>query len=153
MKSNLGQMKLKIKELHPYKVCLFKSGGFYYSYGRDAYIISELMNYKLREITTDLKECAFPLNAVFKVESELEKNKVNYVLISIRNQYNEDKIVKDFSDKDYIKVFEKAKANGNIRNRIEKIYQDLLKRRYGKNFKEILVEIERILLLDERRKI
>lgn len=39
-----------IKQIHPEYIAIIKVGKFYYSYGKDAYIISYIFNYKIKKI-------------------------------------------------------------------------------------------------------
>ncbi|CDE14760.1 unknown [Clostridium sp. CAG:470] len=55
-----------IKQVHPEHIILIKIGKFYYSYSKDAYIISYIFGYKLKNI---------------------EENKINYIIIHRRNNY------------------------------------------------------------------
>ena len=42
-----------IKQIHPEYIALIKIGKFYYSYGKDAYIISYIFNYKIKKLSKD----------------------------------------------------------------------------------------------------
>ena len=48
-----------IKQIHPEYVALIKIGKFYYSYGKDAYIISYIFNYKIKKVEENVCVCAF----------------------------------------------------------------------------------------------
>ena len=39
-----------IKKVHPSVIIFYEIGTFYYTYGKDAYIISYMFDYKLRKV-------------------------------------------------------------------------------------------------------
>ena len=49
-----------IKQIHPKDLALVKIGDFYHTYGKDSYILSYLMGYKLRVIEENCSTCGFP---------------------------------------------------------------------------------------------
>lgn len=65
----------EIKAIHLEYVSLIKIGKFYNVYLRDAYILSYLFGYKLRDMEQDIKTCGFPEIALNKVISTLENKK------------------------------------------------------------------------------
>ena len=73
-----------IKKVYPSCAVLVKVGNFYHVYGKDAYILSYLFEYKITE-KEGIPTCGFPLNAISKVENFLEKTKINYVTVDRRN--------------------------------------------------------------------
>lgn len=76
-----------VKEIHEKYVVLVKIGNFYYCYGRDSYIISYLFNYRINILKDYTYSCSFPQNALSKVISILEKNRINYLILDRRNNY------------------------------------------------------------------
>ena len=64
-----------VMKIHRKDVVLVKEGSFYHVYGKDAYIISYLFRYKIKEIE-GIKACGFPKNSINKVVSKLETNKL-----------------------------------------------------------------------------
>ena len=79
-----------IKQVHPEYIILIKIGKFYYSYSKDAYIISYIFNYKLKIVEKNIKVCAFPVFALNKIIAKLEENKINYIAVDRRNNYEVD---------------------------------------------------------------
>lgn len=79
-----------IKQVHPEHIILIKIGKFYYSYSKDAYIISYIFGYKLKNIEENIKVCAFPVFILNKIMAKLEENKINYIIIDRRNNYEVD---------------------------------------------------------------
>ena len=65
-----------IKQVHPEHIILIKIGKFYYSYSKDAYIISYIFGYKLKNIEENIKVCAFPVFILNKIMAKLEENKI-----------------------------------------------------------------------------
>ena len=47
----------EIKSIHPEDVALIKLGGFYKVYGKDAYILSYIFDYKLRSTKDNISTC------------------------------------------------------------------------------------------------
>ena len=83
-------MAKNIKDVHPDFIVCFKVGSFYHVYGKDSYIISYLFNYNIKEVKDNIYTVGFPKNVVAKVMSKLEREKINYLLIDTRNNYDVD---------------------------------------------------------------
>ena len=62
----MNKMIETIKEIHTKDICLFKIGTFYHAYGRDAYILSYMFGYKIKDLEKNYKECGFPVSAISK---------------------------------------------------------------------------------------
>ena len=141
-------MVKEIKKIYNEYVVLIKIGKFYYCYGRDSYIISYLMKYKINLLQDNTYTCSFPVNAYNKVITTLENNKVNYLILDRRNNYEEDEKSNNNNLNNYTKYYEKAKEEISTRMKIEKIYKYL-----NENIKDkkIIMEVEKII--NERRKI
>ena len=43
-----------IKKVHPSVIIFYEIGTFYYTYGKDAYIISYMFDYKLRKVNNSI---------------------------------------------------------------------------------------------------
>ncbi len=76
-----------IKTVHPSCMVMVKIGTFYDVYSKDAYIISYLLKYKIKE-KDNIPTCSFPVSSLSKVENILEKNKINYLVVDKRLNYN-----------------------------------------------------------------
>ena len=63
----------RIKEIHPNYIVMYKSGGFYKVYGKDAYILSHLFGYQINIVSNNVPTCGFPLNSIYKVEDILSE--------------------------------------------------------------------------------
>ena len=61
-----------IKQIHPEFTALIKIGKFYYSYGKDAYIISYIFNYKIKTIEENVCVCAFPVSITKKIIAKIK---------------------------------------------------------------------------------
>ena len=138
-----------IKQIHPEYIALIKIGKFYYSYGKDAYIISYIFNYKIKKVEENVCVCAFPVSITNKIISKLEENKINYLLIDRRNNYEVDEKSNNKNLNKYDIFFEKAKKFINLKNRIDNIYDYLISNM--ENEKELIKQIENVI--NERRKI
>lgn len=77
-------MAKDIKKVHPEDVVMYKVGNFVQSFGKDAYILSYVFDYKLRSTNDNISTCGYPKNAIQKVIAKLEQRKLNYVLNSLR---------------------------------------------------------------------
>ena len=47
-------------------------------------------NYKLKTVEKNIKVCAFPVFALNKIIAKLEENKINYIAVDRRNNYEVD---------------------------------------------------------------
>lgn len=146
--SKPNKMIEAIELLNKKYVCLFKIGTFYHTYGRDSYIISYLFNYKINMLN---HEAGFPVNSLNKVIARLELEKINYITLDNRNNYDEE-LKQDYKNLNrYDKVYNKAREFININSRIENINLNLLKLANKKGTRKLLESIEKII--DENRKI
>ena len=137
----------KVKQIHKEYVVLVKVGNFYNCYGRDTYIISYLLNYKIRILEDNMYTCAFPKSALNKVLFRLEDNKINYIILDRRNSYNVDEKDNNKNLNRYNEIYKIAKSKIAYSMRIEKIYKYLLEC----NNEQTIYEVEKFL--NERRKI
>ena len=106
-----------MKMIHPSCVIIVKIGNFYHVYGKDAYIFAYLLEYKITE-KDGIPHCGFPISSISKVENILEKNKINYISVDRRNNYDE--------EEKYINKHDN-KNNKNINkilDKIEKVIKD-----------------------------
>jgi len=140
-----------IKQVHPEHIILIKIGKFYYSYSKDAYIISYIFGYKLKNIEENIKVCAFPVFILNKIMAKLEENKINYIIIDRRNNYEVDEKSDNGNLNKYNIYLEKSKKYINQKNKIEEIYNYLISNIENNNNNELIKEIER--QINERRKI
>ena len=72
MENNMGIVTIvkEIKEIHPKYIALIRVGNFYRAYGKDAYIISNLFNYKItKEENVDV--VGFPKKVIKKVQAQV----------------------------------------------------------------------------------
>ena len=83
------------KDVHKDYIVLVKVGNFYNCYGRDAYIISYLLDYKITLVDNNIYNCSFPKSAYNKVISIIENNKVNYIVLDKRNNYDVEDVLGD----------------------------------------------------------
>lgn len=140
-----------IKEVHKEDICFFKSGGFYHVYGRDAYILSYIFDYKIKSIGETNKECGFPIGALGKVKAQIENRKINYLVIDNRNNFMVDEQSNNRNLNRYNEIYEKARNYINYKSRIEKINLFLIENLEKKDFRKLLGKLEEII--DEERKV
>lgn len=140
-----------IKEIHSKDICLFKIGTFYHAYGRDAYILSYIFGYKIKDLEKNYKECGFPTTAIAKVCAKLESNKINYLIIDRRNNYEVDEKEYYKNLNRYTEFYEKTNKYVNCKKRIDIISEFLMENIETKNITKVLSEMEEIMY--ERREI
>ena len=139
-----------MKKIHPADIIFIKIGNFFHVYGKDAYIISYFFEYKIKTVEK-IPTCGFPINSINRIRSKLEENKINYLIVDRRNNYDVNETY-DFKNlNNYEKYFEKARPVISTRNRIKNINQYLSDNENNKDTKKLLNDIER--LIHERRKI
>lgn len=137
-----------IKELYPKYVTIVEVGSFYYCYGRDCYIMSYMLGYKINILKDNMYSCSFPKNAINKVMAILEQNKINYLILDRRNNYDVEEKSDNGNLNRYDEKYEIAKKNISIKMRVEKINIYLMN---NLNDKELIDMIEKVI--NERRKI
>ncbi len=136
-----------VKDIHKDYIVLVKVGNFYNVYGRDAYIVSYLLDYKITLLDNNIYNCSFPKSAYNKVVAIIENNKINYIVLDKRNNYDVENKYNYKNLNKYDEVYKIAKAKIAKKMRIEKIKKYLL----SCDNEEIIFEVEK--LLNERRKI
>lgn len=140
----IGNMVNTVKEIHPVDVLLVRVGAFYISYEKDAYIMNYIFNYKLTK-TQEMYTTGFPLASLSRVMATLEKNKINYIVLDRRNNYDVEE-QKNFDNlNNYDKYLEKVKQKVNIARRIENIVETL------QTNNKLILEVEKVIY--EGRKI
>lgn len=110
-----------IIQVHPEHIILIKIGKFYYSYSKDAYIISYIFGYKLKNIEENIKVCAFPVFILNKIMAKLEENKINYIIIDRRNNYGVDEKFDNGNLNKYNLYLEKSKKYIKFSTKIDDI--------------------------------
>ena len=136
-----------VKLIHKDYVVLVRVGKFYNCYGRDSYIISYLLNYRINIINDNIYNCSFQQSAYNKVLSILERNKINYIILDKRNNYEVEEKSNNKNLNKYNDTYQKAKKKISSKMRIEKICKYLL----NCNDETTIFEVEK--LINERRKI
>ena len=141
-----------VKKIHEKDIILIRIGKFYYSYGKDAYLMSYLFKYKLMKLEQEnTYSCAFPEQAFSKISALLDNKKINYIILDRRNNYDIEEKIDNKNLNKYDEYFKKAKEYVNKKIRIEKIYYYLIS---NISEKEINVSIEKMeRIINERRKI
>lgn len=137
-------MVKEIKSIHPEYVVCIKAGGFYRVYGKDAYIIAKLFQYKTKE-ENDIITCGFPIKVINKIIAQLENKKINFLIIDSRDNYNINEKMNFKNLNTYSKEYELSKTYVNNQIRIDKIYNYLISNIQKTNFKNLLKEIEDLI--------
>ena len=120
-------MANNLKELFPDYVVFIKIGNFYECYNSDANVISYLFGYKIKSLVNEDKVCGFPLVSVNKVLNNLENRSINYILIDKAHNYEETDKINYKKKNNYYELLAKANNHINKIDRINKIYNYLLK--------------------------
>lgn len=140
----------KVKQIHPDTVVLVKVGTFYNAYGKDAYIISNLFKYKIQEIE-NVPFSGFNIKVKPRIIAALDEQKINYIVLDKRNNYDVDEKV-DFKNLNkYEERYYKSRKEVNKQLRIEKIYKMLQENSNKEEIYSILAKVEEVL--NERRKV
>ena len=135
-----------IKKVHPSVIIFYEIGTFYYTYGKDAYIISYMFDYKLRKVNnSNIESSAFPKKYISKIKTKIEKNKIDYILIDVRNNYEVCEKDENGNLNNYDKIYEKAHYYVKCKKRIQLIGEKLLTKIEEINFKEKIKRIENII--------
>ena len=100
-------------------------------------IYSIIFEYKIRLIENNITVIGFSKNAISKVIAKIEREKINYILIDTKNNYDIDSKEEFGNLNRYNYVVCKAKEVVNIRIRIEKIEKELLKKENYNKIKKI----------------
>ena len=149
---SIMNMVKNIKEIHPKSLLLFKVGAFCEGYGKDSYIISYLFNYQVRQNgKNNISKVGFSKKAIPSVISKLEEQKIDYLLIDVRNNYYVDEKFDNRNLNKYDTVFEKAYLYVRKQREIRKINEKLMEQIDSADFKEKVGRIEEIL--NEGRKV
>ena len=138
-------MQKTIKEVHNDYVCLYKVGAFYHAYEKDAILMSYLFGYYIKTVQNNISMIGFPKDSINKVMSKLENKKINYVLIDVKNNYDEDEKIDNGNLNTYNDIFEKAHKYIKIKRRIDKICENLTYEIEKENIKDKLRRIEEII--------
>ena len=130
----------KYKDEYNEYVLLIKSGNFYLSLNKDAYVMHNIFNYQLKDTGRGLK-VGFPINSIEKIKDKFELIDINYLIIE------DGKIVtiKEYENNQY-KNFVNRKNYGMLYQRIDKI-NETLKKRVDDDIENTLTEIERLLCM------
>lgn len=113
-----------IREVHPSTVILVRLGRFYQCFDKDAYIVSYIFDYKLKK--DKYVSCGFPLSALNKVKVRLEYEKIDYIVVDKRLDY--EVLGKEQFEKEnkYEETYAIAKNQYILKERIGKINKYLV---------------------------
>lgn len=120
-------MVKNIKEIHPKSIICFKVGSFYHCYGKDAYILSFIFGYKVKQVGREnIQTCGFPKTSLAKVVAKLELNKIDYLILDTKNDYNVDEKIEFGNLNRYDLAFAKANKYVRIQRRLNEMVNHLL---------------------------
>lgn len=139
-------MAKNIKEIHPDYILCFKVGSFYHCFGKDSYIMSYLFGYQIKSgMDNNMCSIGYPKNALPKVQARLEKEKINYLLIDTRNNYDVDEKSDYKNLNTYLENYEKAQKYVKLKRKINKISENLTLKIFDNDIKDKLKKIEEII--------
>lgn len=127
-------------------VIFVKNGNFYRCYDKDAYIVSYLMNYQIKQATSATYMCGFPVGSLEKVEDVLETNQVSYRILDFKK---EDKTLVEecnFNEHNlYEDIYSKAYKYINLKKRIELMCYCLTNNIEKEGAMDKIAEIEKLV--------
>lgn len=135
----------EVKKFHQQELIIIKIGNFYHCYGKDAYIISYLLGYKLSKTIENYYVCGFPIKSITKVKNILERKKINYIILDRKNNYDVDVFENYKNLNQYQEIYEKAKKYITTKSNIEEIYEKLIKNINEKDINQKINNIKNIL--------
>ena len=144
----MNKMIQTTKSLYPEYLCLFKIGTFYCAYNRDAYIMSYLFKYKIRE-KKDEKEVGFPVDSINKIKARLEQEKINYILVETSTEYDVTEKQDLNNSNKYNEIYAKARNYINYKLRVDAVYKIMLDMINEKDFRKTLAKVEEIVYGEE----
>ena len=145
------EMAKRLKDVHPNFVILFKSGTFYKTFGKDAYILGAMFDYNIHIVNQNIPTCGLPMSSEKRVRAKLEESKINYKIVDPRNEYSVD-VSEDYKNlNNYDNELKKDFTRIKHKKVINRITEELTMHIGSPDFKNIIREIEDIL--DENRKI
>lgn len=145
------EMSKRLKDVHPNFLILYKSGTFYKTFGKDAYIIGAMFDYNVHIVNQNIPTCGFPMSAEKRVRTKLEENKINYKIVDPRNEYSVD-VSEDYKNlNEYENELKKDFTLIKYKKIINRITEELTMNMNKPDFKDIIRKIEDIL--DETGKI
>ncbi|MBQ3415425.1 MAG: hypothetical protein IJH39_08810 [Clostridia bacterium] len=133
-----------IKEIHPNDIIFLKVGQFYHCYGKDAVIISYLFNYTIKKLDS-MYDCGFPITAINRIETQIEKLKINHLIVNKADNYEVYENQNYKTENKYIEIYNKAHKYISKKNRIIEIYNYLMENIDNENIKQKINEVEEIL--------
>ncbi len=98
---------------------------------------------KIKE--TNIYSCAFPRQSFSKVIANLENNKINYIVVDRRNNYEVEEKSDNKNLNNYKNYFQKAQKYINIKISAEKIYNYIMGNIEENTIKEKIKKIEEII--------
>lgn len=128
------------KEYKEY-VLIIENGIFYNIFNEDISIVYSLLKYKIKKSSNNYI-IGFPQNNLNKVLDILQKNNINYLVITKDNNILDKYISNKNNYKNYELDFNRLNY---INNRINNIYKELNKKVFDSDIEKILFEIEKLL--------
>jgi len=135
---------INIKTKYTKYVVMMQMGNFYECLDTDAEILSLLMNYKIKTFG-EHKRVGFPIASSKKVINELNKEKINHIIIDNKNGKKEITMKKKYLNNHYEDYYKNLHTLVNINNRINKINERLHEKIAHKEIISVLEQIEKLI--------
>lgn len=119
IKGDIFKLRYFFLDNYPNSTLLYLMGDWFRVYNNDAVIINHVMNYKIFEDKTWPYEnkicCGFPEYVLDKVEYNLDKNKINYIVVDLLNNeykfhdYEEENNYLEYLNKEDLPIIKEEK--------------------------------------------
>jgi len=112
--SKLYNKYLELKQTNSEIIYLFKSGVFYIALDKDAHTLSNIFNFKLNNLTSNVVKCGFPCTAIEKYFKIFKACNLEVKIIELEknNLYNS----KDYTQNSQIVKLLNSLKNINVNN-------------------------------------
>jgi DNA mismatch repair ATPase MutS len=123
-------------------IILIKSGIFYETFNEDAYIMSYLFNYKIKQLSTSIM-VGFPEKVIEGIKDRLKKEKISYMIFEDNHQFVSDKNA--YTESNYDVLSDISCKCHKVEMEICKIKEKLEVLKSTKSIDEIISRIKEII--------
>ena len=144
---NVDNIVSLVKKVHPESLIMIKIGKFYNAYGKDSVIMSNLFGYRIKNDV--YRSSGFPTTSLNKVMIRLEKEKINYIVLDRRDNYevlNEEDFKKENR---YEEVYAQSLLELKVKKEIRKLNKYIMDNINNEATFRKLKRLEKELLYEE----
>lgn len=123
-------------------IILIKSGIFYETFNDDAYIMSYLFDYKIKNLSNFIM-VGFPEKVIESIKDRLKKEKISYVVLDDNHQFVSDR--SSFTDSNYEVLLDISCKSNDVEMEIEKIKNALEVLKGTKSIDDIINKIKEVI--------